>query len=389
MNHSVGDSGIQGVVGLDHGNSSGPLPLTPIPLALFNGSYLGHRLTGIGVVARDLVHALDPEKVPLLDPLGGGRRGSLPIPEDLSPEFGSRGHARRLLWTQLKLPELLKASGAALLLSPLPEAPLLRGVRSVVLAHDLLPLRYPQATPLLAYHLAYVPLVLHRAVRVLCNSEATAREVHGRLGVPLRRLEVIRLGFNPGLLRPLDEPREPFLLVLGRHEPHKNLARVLRAFALVVRSRKESGRELELRFVGPHDRRFTPQLQALAEELGIAPRCRWLAWVRDEERLELLNRCQALVIASLWEGFGLPALEGMACGTPVIAANSGALPEVLGDAGLFVDPLRPEAIADALLQVLHDDRVKMQCARLGPSRAAEFGWEKTAQQVENLLKSLI
>ena len=117
------------------------------PLALFNGSYLSHRPTGIGVVARDLVTALDPELVPLLDPLGSERPCSVPIPSNLSPEHGRKGHLARLLWTQNQLPGLMKASGAPLLLSPLPEAPLLQGVRSVVLAHDLLPLRYPQLSP--------------------------------------------------------------------------------------------------------------------------------------------------------------------------------------------------------------------------------------------------
>ncbi|MDA1169622.1 MAG: glycosyltransferase, partial [Cyanobacteria bacterium] len=144
------------------------------PLALFNGSYLGERPTGIGVVARELYAALDHQEVPALWPQG------------LSPDHGSRGHLRRLLWTQRQLPKLWKSSGAPLLLSPLPEAPLGRGVPAVVLAHDLLPLRYPQLSPLLAYHLAYVPLVLHRARHVLCNSEATAREVHMRLRLPLR-----------------------------------------------------------------------------------------------------------------------------------------------------------------------------------------------------------
>ena len=119
----------------------------PSALALFNGSYLGQRPTGIGVVARDLVNALDPALVPLLDPLGGDRPHSLPIAANLSPEFGRQGHWRRMLWTQNELPRLLRASGAPLLLSPLPEAPLLRGVRSVVLAHDLLPLRYPNFRP--------------------------------------------------------------------------------------------------------------------------------------------------------------------------------------------------------------------------------------------------
>ncbi|MFN9660308.1 MAG: glycosyltransferase family 4 protein [Cyanobacteriota bacterium] len=336
-------------------------------------------------MARDLVAALDPERVPLLDPLGGDRLGSLPIPSNLSPEHGRRGHLARLLWTQNQLPRLLKASGASLLLSPLPEAPLLRGVRSVVLAHDLLPLRHPQPSPLLAYHLAYVPLVLHRAVRVLCNSEATAREVRHRLGVPTRRLVPIRLGFDPGLLRPLGLRREPFFLVLGRHDPHKNLARVLQAFAAL----RDPGGETCLRLVGPHDARTTPHLQALAAELGIASRCAWLPWVSDAERLELLNRCQALVLVSLWEGFGLPALEAMACGTPVIAARAGALPEVVGDAALLVDPRNPEAIAAAMARLGREAGLARALGEAGQRRASEFRWERTAAEVQAVLRELI
>ena len=357
------------------------------PLALFNGSYLGPRPTGIGVVARDLVTALDPELVPLLAPepdarsqesgtdqvsLLAARPYSIPIPAHLSPDHGSKGH----------LPNIVRQHGHPLLLSPLPEAPLGRGVRSVVLAHDLLPLRFPQPTPLLAYHLAYVPLVLHRAVRVLCNSEATAREVHGRLRVPIRRLVPIRLGFDPGGLRPLNLERDPFFLVLGRHDPHKNLAQVLRAFSQLREP------EARLHLVGPHDRRYTPQLQALATELGIAHRCQWTPWASDAERLQLLNRCRALVIASLWEGFGLPALEAMACGAPVIAARTGALPEVIGDGGQLVDPGRPEAIAAAMATCLQDNQVLAQAAREGPRRAAGFNWRHTAADITTLLKEL-
>lgn len=356
--------------------------MTP-PLALFNGSYLSHKPTGIGVVARDLVAHLDPRLVPLLDPLGGERQSSLPIPATLSPQHGRKGHLDRLLWTQNQLPRLLKTSGAPLLLSPLPEAPLLRGVRSVVLAHDLLPLRYPQPTPLLAYHLAYVPLVLHRAVRVLCNSEATAREVHGRLGVPLRRLVPIRLGFDPGRLRPMGLVREPFFLVLGRHDPHKNLARVLQAFATVL----DPARELRLLFAGPHDARHTPRLQALARDLGIAKRCEWIPWVSDQERLELLNRTEALVMASLWEGFGLPALEGMACGTPVIAARAGALPEVVGEAALLVDPRHVGEIAAAMEAIHRESSLAGELAAAGPPRASQFQWTDTAREVTSILQS--
>ncbi|MDM7936837.1 MAG: glycosyltransferase family 1 protein [Cyanobium sp. CZS 48M] len=353
-----------------------------MPLALFNGSYLGRRPTGIGVVARELAAALDPALVPLLDPCGSDRPGSLAIPANLSPEHGRAGHLHRLLWTQRELPKLLRRSGAPLLLSPLPEAPLGRGVRSVVLAHDLLPLRYPQLTPLLAYHLAYVPLVLHRAVRVLCNSEATAREVHQRLGVPARRLVPIRLGFSPGLLRPLGLERQPFFLVLGRHDPHKNLERVLRAFAGL------RDRDHRLALVGPQDPRYTPRLQRLASELGIAGRCDWRPWVSDQERLELLNRCRGLVMASLWEGFGLPALEGMACGAPVIAAEAGALPEVVGEAALRVDPRQVGAIGAAMEALIEQPSLAAQLGQAGLLQARRFRWADTGRAVEELLRQL-
>jgi len=351
-------------------------------LTLFNGSYLGQRPTGLGVVARDLVAALNPEQVRLLDPLGGTRPGSIPIPASMAPEHGWRGHWRRLRWLQTDLPRLMCRQGADLLLSPLPEAPLLRGVRSVVLAHDLLPLRHPQPTPLLAYHLSYVPLVLHQAERVLCNSEATAREVHQRLRVPLRKLVPIRLGFNPRDLHPMDLPREPFFLVLGRHDPHKNLARVLRALAALP------DRSLQLRLVGPPDRRYTPRLQRLAAELGVSERCQWHSWVSDAERLELLNRCQALVIASLWEGFGLPALEAMACGAPVIASSSGALPEVVGNVGQLVNPCSVAAVSAAMAAIVVDGSLTVTARREGPIRAACFNWTKTAREVEQLLTGL-
>lgn len=353
-----------------------------MPLALFNGSYLGQRPTGIGVVARELAAALDPALVPLLDPCGGDRPGSLAIPTNLSPEHGRAGHLRRLLWTQRELPKLLRRSGAPLLLSPLPEAPLGRGVRSVVLAHDLLPLRYPQLTPLLAYHLAYVPLVLHRAVRVLCNSEATAREVHQRLRVPVRRLVPIRLGFSPGLLRPLGLERQPFFLVLGRHDPHKNLERVLRAFAAL------RDREHRLALVGPQDPRYTPRLRQLADELGISGRCDWRDWVSDRERLELLNRCRGLVMASLWEGFGLPALEGMACAAPVIAAEAGALPEVVGEAALRVNPRQVGAIGSAMEALIEQPALASQLGEAGLLQAARFRWADTGRAVEELLRQL-
>ncbi len=352
------------------------------PLALFNGSYLGQKPTGIGVVARELVNALDPETVPLLDPQKGSRPGSIFIPNNLSPDFGTKGHFRRLIWTQTKLPALIKRTGHPILLSPLPEAPLLSGVRSIVLVHDLLPLRYPQVTPLLLYHLSYVPVVLHTAKRILCNSEATAREVNGRLGVPISKLTTIPLGFNSDKLHPLDISRKPFFLVLGRHDPHKNIARVIQALSFL------KDKEIELWMVGPQDDRYTPSLKQKAKELGLLKRCRWIPWVTDEEKLKLLNQCQALIIASLWEGFGLPALEAMACNTPVISARAGALPEVVEDAGLIVDPMNSYEIADAMKQVILDMSLRQELIANGRQRLNTYTWDKSAGIILEIINQL-
>jgi glycosyltransferase involved in cell wall biosynthesis len=195
----------------------------------------------------------------------------------------------------------------------------------------------------------------------------------------------IRLGFDPGRLQPLHLEREPFFLVLGRHDPHKNLSGVLRSFAAMP----DPAGELRLKLVGPHDGRFTPRLQRLAEELGIGQRCDWLPWVSDQERLELLNRCRALLMVSFWEGFGLPALEAMACETPVIAARAGALPEVVGEAALLVDPHNPMEIAEAMAEVGRDGGLARALAEAGARRASRFRWDDTAAEVLKVLEEVI
>ena len=334
------------------------------------------------MVTLALAKTLGPDRVMFLDPVATGRPNSLAIPHTLSSDFGRKGHLRRLLWTQHQLPGLLQQTGASFLLSPLPEAPILRGVRSIVLAHDLIPLRFPRLEPLLAYHLAYVPFVLHQAERVLCNSEATARDIHHWLRVPRRKLITIPLGFDHTQLRPLDLPRQPFFLVLGRHDYHKNLPRILRAFAHL------RDPDVRLKLVGPPNPRLTPRLKRLAAELDIAHQCEWISWVDSKERLFLINTTQGLVMPSLWEGFGLPALEAMACGTIVIAGKAGALPEVVGSAGLLVDPTNPFHIAEAMASVLSGSAIQQQARQAGPGRAARFRWDTTARRVEALLEEL-
>ncbi len=356
--------------------------IVSVALALFNGSYIGKKNTGIGVVSENLISSLSPDLVRCLDPFKISKSETIKIPSNLSPDNGIQGHINRLYWVQTSIPSLIKESGSDYLLSPLPEAPLFSSVRSIVLAHDLIPLRYPIIGPLLAYNVFYVPLVLHQAKYVLCNSEATAREVHNLLKVPINKLIPIKLGFNQEKFYPKNLQREEFFLVMGRHLPHKNLVRVLKAFSLL----KE--KNYKLIFIGPSDIRYTPRLKSISKELGVEGQCIWKDWVSDNERLILLNKCRGLILASLWEGFGLPALEAMACGTPVIASNRGALPEVVGNSAILIDPLNYESIASAIIELINNSSIINIANVEGPRQSLGFSWKSSAKQIEKILLSI-
>ena len=124
------------------------------------------------------------------------------------------------------------------------------------------------------------------------------------------------------------------------------------------------------------------------DDLNIRHLCIWKDWIDDNEKLLLLNNCQALIIASLWEGFGLPALEAMACGTPVIASERGALREVLGNYGYFVNPLSIPSIAFAMNVVIKDKQCFEKALQEGPSRAESFNWFDTARAIEKIIQEM-
>ena len=116
--------------------------------------------------------------------------------------------------------------------------------------------------------------------------------------------------------------------------------------------------------------------------------CYWLDWISEEEKINLLNRCKALVIPSLWEGFGLPALEAMACGTPIIASNKGAIKEILGDNGLFFDPYNAFSIANAMYEAANNNSLENKFREFGPNIAAEYSWSEAAKKIEKIISKI-
>lgn len=340
-----------------------------------NATILGERPTGLGVYTAGLISALREQ---------GEELDVIAAPFAMS-------HVRRIAWLQTELPRRLARSRPSVLLNPLPEGPLIGPVPQVTVVHDLIPLFYPARLPRIPraslYFRLVVPLLLRRSRAVIADSEATRRDVVARYGLAAECVHVAypaydrKRFFADPTLRPAEVP---YLLYVGNIAPHKNLRRLVQAFAAVAASTtatlviRGSGRPWH---VEPVRREI--------ERLGLRERVDWRPYESAETLPDLYRRARALVLPSLYEGFGLTALEAMACGTPVIASHAASIPEVVGDAARLVDPLDTEGLAAALSDVLRDDATADDLRARGPHRAALFSWDRTASGVHAALEDAV
>lgn len=354
----------------------------PQSVLTINLSVLMSRPTGISIYALNLLPYLQTLYPTLLISRPIDSYNCYPIPPNQTPEQGVKGHLRRLVWTQFQLPRIYQQLKSQLLFSPLPEAPLNNGLRYIVTVHDLVPLRFPRRfSPLTPYFRYYIPQVLTQAQHILCDSVATAKDITSFFQISADKITPVLLAHNAEDFRFLDLPTCNYFLYVGRHDPYKNLHRLIDAFAALP-----SNRDYELWIAGPSDRRYTPILQAQVEHLGLSHQVKFLNYVPYEQLPTLINQAIALVFPSLWEGFGLPVLEAMACGTPVITSNLSSLPEVTGDAALLVNPYNTDKITDAMQAVVSDSKERSRLRTLGLNRATQFSWRQTGQATIEVLK---
>jgi glycosyltransferase involved in cell wall biosynthesis len=260
--------------------------------------------------------------------------------------------------------------------------------RSVITVHDLNFLHYPQflTAESRRYYNDQIEWAVARSDHILADSQATKEDLTRLLGVPSEKATVVHLAADPDC-RPMPEAEvrttlaghgleAGYVLFVGTLEPRKNVSGLLKAYRTVV-DRDASAPPLVI--AGSKGWLFRP-IYEQAETLGLADRVRFLDRVPDPDLPALYNGARVLAIPSFYEGFGLPALEAMACGTPVIAADRASLPEVVGDAGLLIDPDRPISIAAALILVLSDGSVRARLGEAGITRAAQFSWARTAKE---------
>jgi glycosyltransferase involved in cell wall biosynthesis len=278
--------------------------------------------------------------------------------------------------------------GLDLLHSPDFIPPLDGRYRSVITVHDLTFLHYPDflTAESRRYYNGQIRAAVARADHILADSQATRDDIVNLLGVPPAKITPILLAaderFRPvpaadvdALLGRYGLPHG-YVLFLGIFEPRKNLAGLLRAYARLRNSLPDAS---SLVLAGQRGWLYE-QIFDLAADLKLSDHIRWLEDVPPGDLPALYCGAGVLCLPSFYEGFGLPALEAMACGTPVVVSERASLPEVVGEAGLTVDPDSPEAIADALGRVLSDSTLATDLRERGLARAAAFSWRETARQ---------
>ena len=306
----------------------------------------------------------------------------VPVVDD-SAAYGIKEH--------FSIPFKLKRLGADLLHSPHYVRPLLCPTASVVTVHDCIHLLFPQYLPS-RLHCSYAHFMLGQAVRksarVFTVSEASRADIlRFYPDADPERIQVVPNAIDPAILETpspeemarVDERyqlRGRFVLYAGNIKPHKNLDRLIAAFGQM--KQRPAHEDVKLLIIGEDVARYG-SLRRSMEAAGVRQDVRFFGFVPERTLAALYRRASVFAFPSLYEGFGLPPLEAMACGTPVVTSRISSLPEVTGGAALLVDPYSVDDIADGLERVLGDQTFADELRRKGRLRAASFSWERSVK----------
>lgn len=271
------------------------------------------------------------------------------------------------------------------------------GWKSVITIHDLSFLHFPETKDAASrrYYNGQIGAAVARADAILADSEATRRDVISMLNVLPEKVTTVWAGIDPhfrpaafdqiACLREAHHLPGEYILFVGTVEPRKNLGGLMRALA-VLRAEMPGAPPL---VIAGRQGWLNDPIHRLPAELGLADHVRWIENPPDEDLPALYSGASVLCLPSFYEGFGFPVLEAMACGTPVVTARRGSLPEVAGDAAILVDPDDPADIAQGLRRVLTDPTLAGDLRRRGFAQAARFNWGETARRALEVYRKVL
>jgi len=256
----------------------------------------------------------------------------------------------------------------------------------VVTVYDITPILYPALNPIVNIrHRILLPRVLYSVDKIITISECTKKDIVKFYKIPEDKIKVIPLAPDP-IYQPLSRDIiapilskygvcAPYILYVGSLEPRKNIQTLIQGFANI----KKRGLNHKLIIVGNKKWEYSKLIRIVAES-GLHNDVIFTGYLPDEDLPALYNGADLFVYPSLYEGFGLPPLEAMACGTPVITSSTSSLPEVVGNAGIMVDPQDLDQLSDAIYHVLTDENLRLSLIEKGLERSKQFSWERTATE---------
>jgi glycosyltransferase involved in cell wall biosynthesis len=273
------------------------------------------------------------------------------------------------------------------------------GAKKVITVHDLTGLLFPQFH-ILREHIKYRIFLsnsIGRADRIIAVSKNTANDLERHLGIPKEKISVVYEGIDHSLYSPvrdegqLRQAREKyslpagFILYVGNIEPRKNIPALLKAFSKI----RAAHPGLWLVIAGKKGWKYREIFKMMERDSELSLNVKFIDYVEERHLPALYSLASVFVYPSLYEGFGLPPLEAMACGVPVVASSASSVPEVVGAAALLVDPKDADSIADAVIRILKDKKLAAELSRRGPERAKMFDWEKTAKETIRIYEEIL
>jgi len=306
--------------------------------------------------------------------------------------------AVRIFWQQALLPRRARLDGLDLLHAPAYTAPIRANLPVVLTIYDTIALKFPHLCKRLnaLHYRMFMPPSARRAARIIVPSETTRDDVVRTMGIAPEKIRVVPLGV-PAEFQPVDDPKklaavraelnlpERYILFSGNLEPKKNLTALIQAFAEARRSGRVTHR---LVIAGRKAWRYS-NIFRMARELRLAGMIRFLGRVPRPLLPALYSGADVFAFPSLYEGFGLPPLEAMACGTPVVTTTAGAIPEVVGNAALTVSPGSVRELRIAIEKVLANQFLRRHLRELGLNRAAQFSWQQTARRTADVYAEVL
>ena len=361
-----------------------------------DGMLLSEPYSGVEQSILNLAHGLDRHgtqnyeiHVPSTFPVNGLGGRSITVRRCTVP---TRLRLARIAWEQFALPRILDEGAIDVFHAPGYVTPLRCPAPIVLTIYDVIALQHPEwckRSNSIHYRLA-LPSSARRAERIVVPSETTRRDLLKHVALDESRIRVIPLGISDVFLSSRGSERadgphrlpDRFILFVGQLEPKKNLHRLIDAFQMI----KQNGRiPHKLVIAGPAGWRCA-DLPRRIRAAGLEDDVVMTGYIPDRDLPGLFSRADLFAFPSLYEGFGLPPLEAMACGTPVVASNTGAIPEVLGEAAVLVDPHNSADIAAAMDLVLTNPALHANLTAAGAQRAARFTWRAHAEAVDALYR---